>query len=84
MKITLGKKCVIRELEEKKDRLALALKSKKSKIVVDISNLEKIDTSFLQALLAVLNTCDKNGKKWEIRGRSEAFNQILDCYGITL
>lgn len=84
MIITLGKKCTIRELEDKKDRLELALKSENSKIAVDVAKLEKIDTAFLQALLAVLHSCEKNGKKWEIRGRSEAFNHILECYGITL
>ena len=84
MIITLGKKCTIQELEGKKDRLDLALKSKKSKITVDVSKLEKIDTAFLQALLAVLHTCDKNQLKWEIKGRTEAFNLILESYGITI
>ena len=51
---------------------------------MDVSKLEKIDTAFLQALLAVLHTCDKNQLKWEIKGRTEAFNLILESYGITI
>jgi anti-anti-sigma regulatory factor len=84
MKIILGKQCTIRELENKKDRLGQALASPKGKVAIEVSNLEKIDTAFLQALLAVIHSCEKNGKKWEIRGRSEAFDLILECYGIRL
>ncbi|MCB1141307.1 MAG: STAS domain-containing protein [Leptospiraceae bacterium] len=84
MKIILGKDCTIRQLESKKDRLGKALTGPKGKISIEISKLEKIDTAFLQALLAVIKTCEKNGKKWEIKGRSAAFESILACYGITL
>ncbi len=84
MKIILGKQCTIRQLESRKGRLGEALKGKKGKIAIEVSNLEKIDTAFLQALLAVIHSCEKSGKKYEIRGRSEAFENILDCYGIKL
>jgi ABC-type transporter Mla MlaB component len=84
MKIILGKECTIRQLTGRKDRLGEALKGKKGKIAIEISNLEKIDTAFLQALLAVIHSCEKSGKKYEIRGRSQAFDDILSCYGIQL
>jgi ABC-type transporter Mla MlaB component len=84
VKILLGKKCTIRQLENRKERLGQALMGKKAKIAIDVSALEKIDTAFLQALLSVIESCKKSGKKYEILGRSDAFDLILECYGINL
>lgn len=84
MKIMLGKKCTIRELENRKLKLEKALGGNKAKLAIDVSALEKIDTAFLQALLSIIESCKKSGKKYEILGRSEAFDLILECYGIQI
>jgi ABC-type transporter Mla MlaB component len=84
MKIKLGKKCTVRQLETRKVSLGKALGGKRAKLAIDVSALEKIDTAFLQALLSIIESCKKSGKKYEILGRSEAFDLILECYGISL
>ncbi|MBP7280672.1 MAG: STAS domain-containing protein [Leptospiraceae bacterium] len=84
MKIKLSKKCTIRQLENRKGKLEKSLGGKKAKIAIDVSALEKIDTAFLQALLSIIESCKRSGKKYEILGRSAAFDLILECYGITI
>ena len=85
MKIILGKECTIRQLDDsKKEKLGQALEGKRGTIAIDVTALEKIDTAFLQTLLAIIATCKNNGRKYEIRGKSEPLQLILDCYGIEL
>ncbi len=84
MKIFLGKQCTIRQLSGQKEKLKNVLSVKRKKITFEVSELEKIDTAFLQVLLSVIESCRINGIKYEIQGKSKALDSILECYGFTI
>jgi ABC-type transporter Mla MlaB component len=52
-------------------------------IEINTSQLEEIDTAYLQLILSIINTTD-GIFDLEITGDSESFSEILDLYGIKL
>ncbi len=71
-------------MEDRKEKLVYAYSGKRGYLVLDVSNLDKIDTAVLQVLISIVHTCQKTGRKYEIRGKSETLDLILECYGINL
>jgi anti-anti-sigma factor len=61
--------------------LKSALKSS-NKIAVDLAGVNEIDTSGIQALIAVKKECAKTGKQFKIINHSHAIIRMLDLLGL--
>ncbi len=84
MKIIVNKKYLTKLIENGKDKVSYALSGNSGYIALDVSALEKIDTAGLQVFISLINSFQKTGRKYEVRGKSEVLELILECYGINL
>lgn len=53
-------------------------------VMVDLSQVEKIDTAGFQLMVSLQKSCAENGKKFEIANTSDAVKNFMTLYGYDL
>ncbi len=75
----------IEKAEAVKESLLTAIQSKKINILLDISKIEKIDSSFLQLIYSASLEADKKNKKISLSGKiSESVKEIIKLSGFDI
>lgn len=84
--VKLPEVCTIRNVESfmEKTRTQIKEDNKLEVLCLDVSVLEKIDTSFFQFLLALKKHMEVHRGEFKVRGNSESLNQIMLYFGIQL
>ncbi|MCP5501023.1 MAG: STAS domain-containing protein [Leptospiraceae bacterium] len=87
MKLTikLPSSCTIRNVEEVREKVFDKFKGlEKLNLIIDVNDIEKLDTTFFQFLLSIKKYVEMNNSEFHIIGNSESLHNIMLYYGIQL
>ncbi len=80
-KLAINEDLTIYNIDEVKKEINEKIE-KVDTLEIDLENVEEIDSSGIQLLIALKNEFKKNNKKIIFSALSGPVNKIIDCYGI--